>query len=154
MFADSAKIRLEDFTLRDAACWGIVCKCCDGVVARRVKIDSVVNVNNDGFDIEARNVLIEGCDVQSGDDVTLRNISLECVGEGPEGNARPHSIPGEEIAGGYPDAWAFAGYHLPCYGLFIDHADGVKLENVTFRLRPGTTDSRPPVADTREAPKH
>lgn len=67
-FADSKDIRLEDFTLRDAACWGIVFKCCDGVVARRVTIDSHGNTNNDGFDVEAKNVLIEDCDVDSGDD--------------------------------------------------------------------------------------
>ena len=67
-FADSANIRLEDFTLRDAACWGIVFKCCDGVVARRVKVDSHAHENNDGFDIEARNVLLEDCDVDGGDD--------------------------------------------------------------------------------------
>lgn len=67
-FADSKDIRLEDFTLRDAACWGIVFKCCDGVTARRVKIDSHANTNNDGFDVEAKNVLIEDCDVDAGDD--------------------------------------------------------------------------------------
>lgn len=68
VFADSSNIRLEDFTLRDAACWGVVFKCCDGVVARRVRIDSHAHRNNDGFDIEARNVLIEDCDVDGGDD--------------------------------------------------------------------------------------
>lgn len=67
-FADSKNIRLEGFTLRDAACWGIVFKCCDGVVARHVTIDSHANTNNDGFDVEARNVLIEDCDVDAGDD--------------------------------------------------------------------------------------
>lgn len=67
-FADSKDIRLEGFALRDAACWGIVFKCCDGVSARHVTIDSHANVNNDGFDVEAKNVLIEDCDVDSGDD--------------------------------------------------------------------------------------
>ena len=68
LFADCARVRLEDFTLRDTACWGCVFKCCDGVVARRVTIDNHANFNNDGFDIEAKNVLIEDCDVDSGDD--------------------------------------------------------------------------------------
>lgn len=67
-FSDSQGIRLEDFKLRDAACWGIVFKCCEDIVARRVTIDSNVNYNNDGFDIEARNVLIEDCEVDSSDD--------------------------------------------------------------------------------------
>lgn len=67
-FLGCRKITLSDFTLRDAACWGIVLKCCDGVTARRVKISSQANANSDGFDVEARNVLIEDCDVESGDD--------------------------------------------------------------------------------------
>lgn len=90
-FADSRDIRLEDFTLRDAACWGIVFKCCDGVVARRVTIDSHGNTNNDGFDVEAKNVLIEDCDVDAGDDAfciksnnpdfTVENVTFRnCIG--------------------------------------------------------------------------
>lgn len=67
-FSDSKDIRLEDFLLRDVGCWGIVLKCCDGVVARRVRIDSHVNANNDGFDIEAANAVFEECDVDSSDD--------------------------------------------------------------------------------------
>ena len=67
-FGDCKGVKLEDFTLHDAACWGIVFKRTDGVVARRVTIDSHANFTNDGFDIEARNVLIEDCDVDSGDD--------------------------------------------------------------------------------------
>ena len=68
VFADAKGIRLEDFKLRDAAGWGIVFKRCDGVTARRIRIDSVANHNNDGFDIEAKNVLIEECDLNCGDD--------------------------------------------------------------------------------------
>lgn len=68
VFKDCSDVRLEDFTLRDAACWGCVFHCCDGVTVRRVKIDSHANWNNDGFDIEAKNVLIEDCVVDSGDD--------------------------------------------------------------------------------------
>ena len=67
-FADSQDIRLEGFFLRDAACWGVVFKCCDGVVARRVRIDNHANFNNDGFDIEAANALFENCDVDASDD--------------------------------------------------------------------------------------
>ena len=67
-FSQCKGVRLEDFKFRDAACWGIVFKCCDGCVARRVKIDSNANHNNDGFDVEASNVLIEDCEVDSGDD--------------------------------------------------------------------------------------
>lgn len=67
-FSGSKGIRLSDFTLKDAACWGIVIKACDGVVAKHVKIDSHANWNNDGFDIEAKNVLVEDCEADTGDD--------------------------------------------------------------------------------------
>ena len=67
-FTEAKDIRLEDFTLKDSACWGIVIKACDGLVAKRVKIDSHANWNNDGFDIEAKNVLIEDCEADTGDD--------------------------------------------------------------------------------------
>lgn len=67
-FANARGVRLCDFTLRDAACWGIVFKCCDGVVCRGLTIDSHANANNDGLDIEARNVLVTDCDIDTGDD--------------------------------------------------------------------------------------
>ena len=67
-FADSQDIRLSGFTLRDTACWGVVFKCCRCVRARNVTVDNHANVNNDGFDVEASDVIIEDCDVDSGDD--------------------------------------------------------------------------------------
>jgi len=67
-FADCRDVRLSDFTLRDSACWGVVFKCCDGVEVRRLKVDSHANENNDGIDVEARNVVIADCDIDSGDD--------------------------------------------------------------------------------------
>lgn len=91
VFANCRDIRLSDFLLRDSPSWGIVFKCCDGVVTRRVRVDSHANANNDGFDIEARNVLIEYCDVDSGDDAyclksndpdfVMENVTIRhCVG--------------------------------------------------------------------------
>ena len=309
-FSECRGIRLEDFTLRDAACWGIVLKCCDGMTARRVKIDSHANHNNDGFDVEAKNVLIEDCDVDAGDDayciksnnpdfvvenvtvrnciarshcngyklgtashgtmrgirvercrtaaprrvyrdlapmprdltkwypvagapkylcgpgigavcvecvdgvvvedvffddiqvagfqvpvfvrggtrsgracgtppndkyvlrnvivqnvrgraeqafassvtgvkgcrpadVTLRNFDIECVGEGE--TAKAIREPGAETAGLYPEATMFRKYRLPAYGLYVDQADGVRVENLRFTLRPGTVDGRQPI---------
>lgn len=67
-FADSERIRLTGFTLRDAACWGVVFKCCRHVRIKGVTIDNHANSNNDGFDIEASDVVIEDCDVDAGDD--------------------------------------------------------------------------------------
>ena len=67
-FADAKNVRLEDFLLRDTACWGCVLKCVDGLVARRVRIDNHSNYNNDGFDIEAANAVFDSCDVDASDD--------------------------------------------------------------------------------------
>lgn len=71
VFADCRNVRLEGFKLVDAACWGIVFKKVDGVVARHVTIDNHCSANNDGFDIEAKNVLIEDCDIDSSDDAIV-----------------------------------------------------------------------------------
>ena len=62
-------------------------------------------------------------------------------------NDRPFSWPGEEKKGMYPQTNMFDPYHLPAYGLFVDKADGVRMENVKFRLRGGTSDARPPVRE-------
>ena len=67
-FADSANIRLEDFTLRDAAGWGVFLKRCDGAIVRRITVDNHANNNNDGIDIEARNVCVTDSVFDSGDD--------------------------------------------------------------------------------------
>lgn len=67
-FSESKGIRLSDFFLHDVGCWGVVLKCCDGVVAHRVRISNHVNANNDGFDIEAANAVFEECDVSTSDD--------------------------------------------------------------------------------------
>ena len=75
-FSNSKDIRLEDFLLRDVACWGIVFHGCDGVVARRVRIDNHANYNNDGFDIEAANALFEDCDVDSSDDAFVLKSNI------------------------------------------------------------------------------
>ena len=80
-FNDSKNVRLEGFTLKDAACWGVVLKECDGVVVRRVKVDSHANWNNDGFDIESKNVLIEDCEADTGDDsfvIKSGNPNFKC----------------------------------------------------------------------------
>lgn len=67
-FNECRGIRLEDFTFRDSALWGIVFKCCDRVAVRGLTIDNQANRNNDGIDIEASNVTVRDCDIDAGDD--------------------------------------------------------------------------------------
>ena len=68
MFYRSKGVRVEGVTLRNAASWTCYFKECEDVVARRVTIRSLTNWNNDGIDIDAKNVLVEDCDIDSDDD--------------------------------------------------------------------------------------
>lgn len=67
-FNECRGVRLENFVFRDAAMWGIVFKCSEDVFIRGLTIDSMVNLNNDGIDVEAKNVVIRDCDIDCGDD--------------------------------------------------------------------------------------
>lgn len=81
-FANCKDVRLRDFTLRDSACWGVVFKCCENVDVRRVKVDSHANANNDGIDVEAKDVVIADCDIDAGDDaVCLKSNNPDFVVE-------------------------------------------------------------------------
>lgn len=75
--------------------------------------------------------------------MTLEDIRIECVGAGASREAVVR--PGQETAGLYPEATMFGAYRLPAYGLYVDRPEDVKLKNVSFGLRPGTTDDRPAV---------
>ena len=56
-FRKCSKVRLEDFTLRDAASWGINIFQCEDLVARCVKINCHAGVCTDGFDIDRKSVV-------------------------------------------------------------------------------------------------
>ena len=109
IFYHCRNVRVEGVTIHDTGSWTCYFKECDGVVARKVTIDSHVNRNNDGFDIDSRNVLIEDCVVDGSDDgiclksdnpsftvenVTVRGctVSSSCnalkIGTGSHGNFR------------------------------------------------------------------
>ena len=67
-FFDCTNVVIEGVTLRDPAFWTCYFRHCDGVTVRGVTIRSHANYNNDGLDIESRNVLIEDCDIDADDD--------------------------------------------------------------------------------------
>ncbi|MDP4644515.1 MAG: glycoside hydrolase family 28 protein, partial [Opitutales bacterium] len=68
-FVDCDGVTFENVTFKNAASWCTHLVDCDNVVVRKVTIDSQVNRNNDGFDIDGcKNVLIEDCDIRTGDD--------------------------------------------------------------------------------------
>jgi hypothetical protein len=74
-------VYIEGLTLQNSAFWNIVPIYCDGVVIRGVDIHSIGIPRGDGIDIESsRNVLIEYCTFNNGDDC----IALK-AGRGPDG---------------------------------------------------------------------
>jgi polygalacturonase len=68
-FVNCKGITLSDVSLINSASWCTHLIDCDSILARNVTIDSHVNSNNDGFDIDGcKNILIENCIIHSGDD--------------------------------------------------------------------------------------
>lgn len=59
---------IEDVTLTNSPRWTCFLQECENVTVRRVKFDGHVNFNNDALDIEAKNVLVEDCDIDTDDD--------------------------------------------------------------------------------------
>ena len=68
LFKRCRNVRVEGVTLKNPMSWTCYFKECVGVVARGVTIYSHQQSNNDGFDIESANVLIEDCTIDCGDD--------------------------------------------------------------------------------------
>ncbi len=68
-FVDCVGVIFENVTFKNAASWCVHLVNSDNVIARKVTIDSRVNRNNDGFDLDGcKNVLIEDCEIHTGDD--------------------------------------------------------------------------------------
>lgn len=70
-FRECRDVLVEGVTLRDGASWTLFPCSCIGVTIRGVRIVSHVNHNNDGIDVASSNVLIEDCDIDSGDDALV-----------------------------------------------------------------------------------
>jgi hypothetical protein len=76
-FSECRNVRLRDVTLRNSAMWVQNYLACDNVSLDGVTIDSQVNNNNDGIDIDdCWNVRVTNCDIRSGDDaICLKSTS-------------------------------------------------------------------------------
>lgn len=68
LFYRCRDIRIEGVTLRNSPFWTCYLKECDGAVIRGVTIDGHGHWNNDGIDIDAKNVLVENCLIDVVDD--------------------------------------------------------------------------------------
>lgn len=67
-YKDCKRMTLRDVEVRDAAGWTIRLFRCDGVTVDGISVFSLAMGNNDGIDIDARNVLITGCHFECDDD--------------------------------------------------------------------------------------
>jgi hypothetical protein len=112
-------VLVEGVTLRNGPMWNLVPTYCDRVVVRGVTIDSRGVVNGDGVNVESsRNVLIEYCSTNTGDDCYAvksgRNedgarvgrpsenvVIRKCFAEGGYGGFTT----GSETAGGVRNVW-------------------------------------------------
>lgn len=82
-------------------------------------------------------ILITGVPGHYITNLTLENIEIDLPGTGTAENAR-HEVP--EAVDKYPEVKTF-GPVIPAYGVWARHVKGLKLKNITFRLK--NNDLRP-----------
>ena len=68
-FDNVTNLQIENVSLRASASWGLSLNKCSNVIIRDLDFENRAYWNNDGIDIaDCRNVLVEGCDINSADD--------------------------------------------------------------------------------------
>lgn len=68
LLLDCKKVKVEKVKLSNSAFWTFRFVGCDGVDISKVSVDGHANWNNDGFDIESKNVTISDCIIDTDDD--------------------------------------------------------------------------------------
>jgi polygalacturonase len=61
-------ITVQDVTLINSSNWVFRIKECDGIIVHGIRIYSFTNENNDGIDIDGKNITISGCIIDCDDD--------------------------------------------------------------------------------------
>lgn len=64
----SKNITVKDITITNSPDWNFRIRECDGVIVQGVKIYSYSNQNNDGIDIDGKNIIISDCIIDCEDD--------------------------------------------------------------------------------------
>jgi len=82
-------------------------------------------------------ILITGVPGHYITNLTLENIEIDLLGTGTLADSR-HEVP--EAVNQYPEVKTF-GPTIPAYGVWARHVEGLKLKNITFRLK--NNDLRP-----------
>jgi len=69
LFAKGSKrVKIENIKLSQPSMWTMRLYRCEGVVVTGIDIYAHANFNNDGIDIDSKDVIISGCTIDSGDD--------------------------------------------------------------------------------------
>lgn len=78
-FIDCRNVKVQDITILNPAEWAQFYKGCDGVVLRGIKVYAHANLNNDGLDIDSRNVIVSDCYIDCDDDaLCFKSDREEC----------------------------------------------------------------------------
>lgn len=67
-FRDCKQMRVTDVMLKDAGSWTLRLLRVDGVIIDRINLRSLAQGNNDGIDVDAKNVIISNCNIEAEDD--------------------------------------------------------------------------------------
>lgn len=82
-FTDCRFINIKDVTLRNSACWTLHLRHCEDATIRNIVLNSNVNRNNDGIDIDGcRRLNITACNINTEDDaIVLKSFMRETVSD-------------------------------------------------------------------------
>jgi len=82
LFNRCENVKIQDVFLKNSAMWTLRLHKCNDVVVNRINIYSHDNYNNDGIDIESRNVIISDCRIDTDDDaIVFKSEDSTCVVE-------------------------------------------------------------------------
>lgn len=76
-------VNVKDVTMRNSACWTFHLRHCEDVSVRNIILNSNVNRNNDGIDVDGgKRISIIGCNINSEDDaIVLKSFVREKVSD-------------------------------------------------------------------------
>ena len=81
-FLRCRNISFSDFSLLNAGSWTFRLQECDGVRIHAINLRSLAQGNNDGIDVDARNVVISDCIIEADDDgICLKSDSRDFMPE-------------------------------------------------------------------------
>ncbi len=81
--SDCQNIKIQDITIKNAACWVQTYHQCSGMSFKKMTVESMAYWNNDGIDlVDCRNVKMTDCNINSADDaLCLKSQSIKSACE-------------------------------------------------------------------------